>query len=44
MTKLGMRSKGGSHALEERGSDGAVDEVIYEINRDDWSRVRSDAR
>jgi RimJ/RimL family protein N-acetyltransferase len=44
MTKLGMRSKGVSHTLGERGSDEAVDEVIYEINRDEWSRVRSDAR
>jgi [ribosomal protein S5]-alanine N-acetyltransferase len=44
MTKLGMRSKGVARSLEDRQPDEVVDEVIYEISRDDWSRVRSGAR
>ena len=44
MKKLGMRSKGVAHSLEDRRPDDTVDEVIYEISRDEWSRARSDAR
>ena len=47
MTKLGMRSKGVAHSFgagRPDEADGAVDEVIYEITRDDWLRARSDAR
>jgi RimJ/RimL family protein N-acetyltransferase len=44
MTKLGMRSRGVAHRLDDGRPDGAVDEVIYEIIRDEWSRARSDAR
>jgi RimJ/RimL family protein N-acetyltransferase len=44
MTKLGMRSKGVSHSVEDRRANKAVDEVIYEVTRDDWWRVRSGAR
>jgi len=44
MMKLGMRSTGVAHSLEDRRPDDEVDEVIYEISRDDWSRARSDAR
>ncbi len=43
MTKLGMRSTGVAHHQERRPGK-AVDEVIYEISRDGWSRARSDAR
>jgi RimJ/RimL family protein N-acetyltransferase len=44
MRKLGMRSQGVAHCLEDRRPDDTVDEVIYEISRDEWSRARSDAR
>lgn len=44
MTKLGMHSKGVAHSHEARRQDDAVDEVIYEVSRDDWLRARSDAR
>lgn len=47
MTKLGMHSKGVAHSLEARQpdeADDAVDELLYEISRDDWLRARSDAR
>ena len=44
MMKLGMRSKGVSHSVAGQRPDDAVDEVIYEISRADWSRARSAAR
>ncbi|HMF04960.1 MAG TPA: GNAT family N-acetyltransferase [Acidimicrobiia bacterium] len=44
MTKLGMRSKGVAHSVAGKRPDEAVDELIYEISRADWSRARSDAR
>jgi RimJ/RimL family protein N-acetyltransferase len=47
MTKLGMRSRGVAHSFvaQPPGEAGdGVDEVIYEISRDDWWRARSDAR
>jgi RimJ/RimL family protein N-acetyltransferase len=44
MMKLGMRSRGVAHRLDDGRPDGTVDEVIYEIIRDEWSRARSDAR
>jgi RimJ/RimL family protein N-acetyltransferase len=46
MTKLGMRSEGVSHSLERQPGEtvAEVDEVIYEISRDEWSRARPGAR
>jgi RimJ/RimL family protein N-acetyltransferase len=44
MTNLGMRSDGVARSLDDRQPGEAVDEVIYEIKRGDWSRARSDAR
>lgn len=44
MTKLGMRSKGVAHSVDDRRAGRAVDEVIYEISGRDWWRGRSGAR
>src|SRR5262245_41973494 len=44
MRKLGMCSQGVARCLADRQPDETVDEVIYAISRDDWSRVRSGAR
>ena len=44
MTKLGMRSKGVAHSVDDRRAGRAVDEVIYEISGRDWWRARSGAR
>jgi RimJ/RimL family protein N-acetyltransferase len=44
MTNLSMRSDGVAHSLDDRRPGEKVDEVLYEIRRDDWSRARSDAR
>ena len=46
MTKLGMRSEGVSHSLERQPGEtvAEVDEIIYEISRDEWSRARPGAR
>jgi RimJ/RimL family protein N-acetyltransferase len=44
MTKLGMRSEGLASSHHARPAGEQVDEVIYELTRDDWSRARSDAR
>ena len=44
MTKLGMRSGGLASSHHARPAGEQVDEVIYELTRDDWSRARSGAR
>jgi len=44
MTKLGMRSDGVASSHHARPAGEHVDEVIYELKRDDWSRARSGAR
>ena len=44
MTKLGMRSAGVASSHHARPAGEPVDEMIYELTRDDWSRARSGAR
>ena len=44
MAKLGMRSRGLASSHRSRPAGEQVDEVIYELTRDDWSRARSAAR
>jgi [ribosomal protein S5]-alanine N-acetyltransferase len=44
MRKLGMRSGGVASSHHARPAGERVDEVIYELTRDDWSRARSGAR
>ena len=44
MTKLGMRSGGLASSHHARPAGEQVDEVIYELTRDDWSRARYGAR
>ena len=44
MTRLGMRSGGLASSHHARPAGEQVDEVIYELTRDDWSRARSGAR
>ena len=47
MKRLGMHSRGVAHSFDARPrdeTDDAVDEVMYEVSRDDWLRARSDAR
>lgn len=42
-----MHSRGVAHSFDARPrdeTDDAVDEVMYEVSRDDWLRARSDAR
>jgi RimJ/RimL family protein N-acetyltransferase len=44
MTKLGMRPDGVASSHHARPEGEQVDEVIYELTRDDWSRARPGAR
>jgi RimJ/RimL family protein N-acetyltransferase len=44
MTKLGMRPDGVASSHHARPEGEQVDEVIYELTRDDWSRARPAAR